>query len=119
MKKLAFLLVLVLALGFTVESTAQDFLVGKYDANQSSSGYILHKNEGDRVYTKYIKFEKAFETVPEILVTVNKVESHKDANVRFNAQAEGVSRDGFTLKVSTWNDTRLLAIGGNWVAFVK
>jgi hypothetical protein len=27
-----------------------------------------------------------------------------------------VSRDGFLVQVKTWSDTRIMAIGGGWVA---
>ncbi len=119
MKSFAALFVLLIALGFVSQAVAQGFVHGKFDANSSSSGYILHKNQGDRVYTAYVKFEKPFEQVPEILIMVNKLEAHKDSNVRYAVSAEGISRDGFTIRIKTWNDTRLLNIGGNWMAFTE
>ncbi|MGD8777966.1 MAG: H-type lectin domain-containing protein [Ignavibacteria bacterium] len=119
MKSIISTVVLVLALGFVTQSTAQHILSGKFDANQSTNGFILHKNEGDRVYTKYVQFEKGFETLPAVVVTVNKIEADKETNLRYEVKAEAVSRDGFTVKIKTWGNTKILNIGGDWVAFAN
>ena len=106
---------LVLAAGFVTNSLAQ-VQSGVFDVNTNTKGYTLDKNSGDRIFTQEVRFEKPFETIPNVVVAVNKLEVDKSQNVRFDVQATAVSRDGFVLRIKTWGDTRVLVIGGSWVA---
>lgn len=120
MKKMFALLCVFMVLGFAVNTMAQEGVKiqsGKYGAHSGVEGYTLDKNKGDRVYTKYINFDKGFDVVPKVIVSVAKLEANNDTNLRYDVTAEGVSRDGFTLRIKTWGDTRILNIGGDWLAF--
>jgi hypothetical protein len=40
-------------------------------------------------------------------------------NIRYNVSPISISRDGFTIKVATWSDSKLYGIGGYWIAHAK
>lgn len=113
MKKALFaVLFLVLSVGLF----AQQIESGVFDVNSNTKGYTLDKNSGDRIFTLEVRFNKPFETIPNVVVGLNKMEFDKNTNARVDVQATAVSRDGFVLRIKTWSDTRVLVLGGSWVA---
>ena len=117
MKRLISLAVVFLLFAFISNTNAQQILHGTFKADINSEGFTLDKNSGDRVYTMYVKFEKGYEKVPSVIVSVNKLDASKETNARFEISAEAISRDGFTIKIKTWSDSKIFGIGGNWIAF--
>lgn len=89
---------------------------GSWSVNQSIQGYSLDNNNGERSVTIEIKFSKSFKSKPEIVLSVTQLDASKDFNSRFNVETISVSRDGFTLKVKTWADSRIFSISGYWIA---
>ena len=63
-----------------------------------------------------VKFDKSFTKKPQVILSVTQIDSDKEANTRYNVEAISISRDGFTLKVRTWADSRLFSISGYWIA---
>lgn len=113
MKKALFaVLFLVLSVGLF----AQQIESGVFDVNSNTKGYSLDKNSGDRIFTLEVRFNKPFETIPDVVVGLNKMEFDKNTNARVDVQASAVSRDGFVLRIKTWGDTKVLVLGGSWVA---
>ncbi|MCZ7601751.1 MAG: H-type lectin domain-containing protein [Melioribacteraceae bacterium] len=113
MKKVLFAaLFLILSVGLF----AQQIESGVFDVNSNTKGYSLDKNSGDRIFTLEVRFNKPFETIPDVVVGLNKMEFDKNTNARVDVQASAVSRDGFVLRIKTWGDTRVLVLGGSWVA---
>lgn len=113
MKKALFAaLFLILSVGLF----AQQIESGVFDVNSNTKGYTLDKNSGDRIFTLEVRFNKPFETIPSVVVGLNKMEFDKDTNARVDVQATAVSRDGFVLRIKTWGDTRALVLGGSWIA---
>jgi hypothetical protein len=120
MKNLFFVLFLVIVTSSLAVVPAQStFLTGKYTANLNSSNYTLDKNSGPRTYLVEINFLNPFESRPEVIVTVSSLDSDNGANLRFNVEATAISRDGFTVKITTWGDSKLFGIGGNWIAYTE
>ncbi len=89
---------------------------GKFSANSSVQGYTLDQNSGDRSMTISITFAKSFEKKPQVTLSVIMLDADTKSNIRYNVEASSVSRDGFTIKISTWSDTKILGIAGNWMA---
>lgn len=113
MKKVLFaVLFLILSVGLF----AQQIESGVFDVNSNTKGYSLDKNSGDRIFTLEVRFNKPFETIPDVVVGLNKMEFDKNTNARVDVQASAVSRDGFVLRIKTWGDTRVMVLGGSWVA---
>jgi hypothetical protein len=89
---------------------------GSWSVNQSLAGYSLDKNNGERTITIDIDFDNAFNKKPTIFLSVSQIDTDKETNVRYNVEAISISRDGFTLKVRTWADSKIFSLSGYWIA---
>ncbi|MCX7983782.1 MAG: H-type lectin domain-containing protein [Bacteroidetes bacterium] len=117
MKKLALLsLVCFILASFVTLTYAQEIQGGNFSYSSSTAGYTLHKGNGDRVFTVEINFEKPFTTKPDVFVSLNSIDANKNANIRVEAKAISVSRDGFTIQIKTWSDSQINMVGGSWIA---
>ncbi len=92
---------------------------GKFSANKSVEGYTLDQNVGDRSMTMDVTFVKPFDKKPSITLSVIMIDAETKTNIRYNVEASSISRDGFTIKISTWSDTKILGIAGNWMAYAE
>jgi hypothetical protein len=112
--KLAFV-----ALVFLVGSSAlyaQQMESGKYSLDNTMQNYTLDKQSGDRSMTIYVNFDKGFDKKPKIILSVTKLDAETQTNLRYRVEALSISRDGFSIKVATWNDTKIMGIAGDWLA---
>ncbi len=119
MKRLISLSILFVLFAFITSTPAQQILTGEFKADTNTEGFILDKNTGDRVYTKYVKFEKGFDKMPSVILSVTKMDANKETNLRFDVTADAISRDGFTIKIKTWSDSRIYGVAGGWVAVAE
>jgi outer membrane usher protein FimD/PapC len=103
----------------SISSSAQKMQSSSWSVNQSLAAYSLDKNDGERQMTIDIDFETPFKEKPQIILSITQMDSDKEANVRVKVEAISISRDGFTLKVSTWADSKLFSISGYWLATTK
>jgi hypothetical protein len=89
----------------------------KFSANTSTTGYTLDKNSGDRSVTIEVTFEKPFDKKPTVILNVNMLDADTKSNTRYSVEPTSISRDGFTIKISTWSESKIFGIGGNWIAY--
>jgi hypothetical protein len=115
MKKLLLTLGLLLMVSAVAFSQTQ-VLSGDWGGNQETKYYTLHENTGERVFTVEVNFLKPFEDKPDVVVGVSAIDAVSGTNLRYSLKAKSVSRDGFTVEVKTWGDSKILSIGGFWVA---
>ncbi len=109
-------IIIVLFLVLTSSMFAQQVQTGTYRFDRNLSDYTLDKNDGDRVVQIEVTFKTPFDVKPEVLVSVNFLDTDKTTNLRYEVKTISVSRDGFLVQVKTWSDTRIYAIGGGWMA---
>jgi len=120
MKKLFFISSLLLVFGLTTLSFAQAQVEsGKWGANTSNTGYTLDKNAGDRSMTIDVSFDVPFDEKPDIILGVTMMDATTQTNTRYSVSPMSISRDGFTIKVATWSDSKVFGIGGYWIAHAK
>jgi hypothetical protein len=111
-----FSLILLLIL-FSFTTFAQSTILrGSWSVNPALAEYSLDKNNGDRNMILAIKFDTPFEKTPEIILSVSQLDADKNSNLRYKAEAVSVSKDGFTIKVRTWADSRIFSMSGYWLA---
>jgi hypothetical protein len=113
---------LTLGLFFMVSAVAfsqAQVLSGSWGGNQETKYYTLHENSGERVFTVEVNFLKPFENKPNVVVGVSAIDAVSGGNLRYSLKAKSVSRDGFTVEVKTWGDSKILSIGGFWVAHAE
>lgn len=118
MKKLILTLGLFLMVSAVALSQSQ-VLSGTWGGNSETKAYTLHQNTGDRIYTIEVNFLKPFENKPEVVVGVTSMDVDKNAAVRYAVKPISVSRDGFTVELKTWGDTKIFSIAGFWVAHAE
>ena len=114
MKKVLFVFTILLAMGLISTSLAQTkVLSGYWSASKNTSGYTLAENSGDRSVTIQINFLDPFENKPDVTLGVTLLDATSDKNVRYKVEAP---RDGMTIKISTWADSKIFGISGYWMA---
>lgn len=118
MKKILGITILFLLM-FAAANAQQAVQSGKFTANSDTPGYTLDKNSGERSITIDVTFLSPFDTKPEIVLAPTNMDVDKGENLRYSIEAKSVSRDGFTIKITTWGGTKIFGISGNWIAHTK
>lgn len=116
MKRSVILIAAILFFTCTTFVSAQSVQSGTWSITPATSGYTLDKGTGERTMTIDIDFNKPFDTKPNVVLSVTQIDADKDFNQRFNIEAMSISRDGFTIKIRTWADSKVYSISGFWVA---
>lgn len=120
MFKVTFQLILLIFIFFSGNLSAQKQMQsGKFSANAEVQAYSLHKGNGDRGITIEVNYEKPFDKKPKVFISVVSIDADGNFNVRYNVDQASVSRDGFTLKINTWGDSKVYGITGYWLAFTE
>ncbi|KUG24771.1 outer membrane protein [hydrocarbon metagenome] len=114
MKKMFFGFVIILLSALFLH--AQEMVSGQWRLTQSDGGFSLNSGNGDRIMQKEIRFAKPFESKPDVSIMVSFLDVDRNQNIRYDVKAISVSRDGFVIRVKTWNDTKIFGIGGYWFA---
>jgi hypothetical protein len=110
-----FIITAVITLFSAVTALAQ-VQSGTWSVKEGQAGYNLHTNQGERAMTISVKFPTPFENKPKVALSVTQIDADKNANQRYNVEATSVSRDGFTIKIRTWADSKVFSISGYWIA---
>lgn len=113
---LCWLLVFLISSNFYPQSKIQS---GIWSVSPSLSNYSLDSNNGERSMTIEIRFKDSFKQKPNVFLSVSQIDADKETNVRYNVEAISVSRDGFTLKIKTWADSKIFSISGSWIAHAQ
>lgn len=114
------LLIIVLSVIFSSPAFNQTkVLSGNWGASSESKSYTLNQNTGDRTITIEINFLKSFEVKPNVVVGISSIDVEKSTAVKYAVKAISVSRDGFTVEVKTWGDTKIYSVTGFWVAHAE
>jgi hypothetical protein len=116
MKRSVILITAVLFFVFAAFVSAQSVQSGTWSITPATPGFSLDKSTGERTMTIDIDFNKPFDTKPNVVLSVTQIDADKEFNQRFNVEAMSVSRDGFTIKIRTWADSKVYSISGFWVA---
>lgn len=115
---------LLLTLGLFLMVSAVAFsqsqvLSGTWGGNSETKYYTLHDNTGERKYTVEVNFLKPFENKPDVVVGISLIDVDQSTAVKYAVKPISISRDGFTVEVKTWGDTKILSIAGFWVAHAE
>lgn len=120
MKKVSILFfVLILLTGSSVLFAQIQILSGKFSANSSTPQYTLDKNSGERSFSIEVNFDKPFDKKPKVVLSITMIDVDTKTNVRYNVEAISISRDNFTIKITTWSETKIYGIAGSWIAHTE
>jgi hypothetical protein len=118
MKKLILILGLFLMVSAVAFSQSQ-VLSGTWAASTDTKSYTLNANTGDRLITIQVNFLKPFESKPDVVVGISSIDVDKGTATKYAVKPISVSRDGFTVEVKTWGDTKIYSVTGFWVAHAE
>lgn len=120
MKKLSIVTALILVLGMFTFALAQDQVEsGTWSASGSSANYTLNKNEGNRNVIVEVEFDQPFDSKPDVVIGVTMLDASSEKNIRYNVTTLSVSRDGFSINIATWAETKIFGIAGFWMAHAE
>lgn len=118
MKKLSVLAAVLFFVAFTAMVSAQT-QSGQWSSKAGDAAYNLDTNTGERSTTIEIDFVKPYDVKPKVMVSVSQLDADKTFNSRYNVEVLSVSRDGFTVKIKTWADSKIFSIGGYWLSYTE
>lgn len=118
MKKLFILSSVLFFLVYTSLISAQ-VQSGKWQTSVGAQGYNLDTNSGERSITIEVNYDKRYDVKPKVIVAVSQIDAEKSYNCRYNVEVLSVSRDGFTVKIKTWADSKIYSIGGYWLSYIE
>ena len=118
MKKLSVLAVFLFFVAFSGLVVAQT-QSGQWSTKAGDSGYNLDTNTGERSMTIEVDFKNPYDVKPKVMISVTQIDADKGFNSRYNVEVLSVSRDGFTVKIRTWADSKVYSISGYWLAYVE
>ncbi len=110
----------VLAALLVIASTGygQMTTMGTFTGDVTADGWSLNGGSGTRTHTVFVKFAKAFPKTPMVSLSLTSYDgaAGKDGNVRVSVKADQITREGFAVIVSTWGDSRVAGVAGNYIA---
>jgi len=77
---------------------------------------VCQINKVDIKIDRQIVFERSFTAPPKVILSVTAMGANKDANLRYNVRAVGVTTDGFRMKMETYADTHVYQARVDWMA---
>ena len=119
MRKLSVLAVVFFVVAFSVMASAQTQSGQWATQSVGNSGYNLDTNTGERSTTIEVNFVKPYDVKPKVMLSVTQLDADKTFNSRYSVEILSVSRDGFTVKIKTWSDSKVFSIRGYWLAYVE
>jgi hypothetical protein len=113
--------VIVALLLVSTATFGQNMQKGDFVGDVKVEGWTLAAGSGTRTAIIFVKFTKPYESTPTVMVSVtgHSAKAGKNSNINLAAAAEKVTRDGFVIKVSTWEDSQVFAVYGSWIAWGK
>ena len=72
------------------------------------------RSEPQQTTTKEVTFGKPFVAPPRLPLGFNELDLSRHANIRVIANAENITKEGFTASLNTWGDSILHSAGASW-----
>lgn len=99
----------------TEQKTAIIFKTG-VESVSGQQNNPLRTGTGIRTYTKEITYTGAFTKPPSIILAIRYLDTDQGKNTRVKLASESVTKDGFTLKIETWDDSLVYGVVATWLA---
>ena len=84
--------------------------------NHVDNNEPMWTGEGDRSVRVPVAFAAPFQKPPHITIGISGIDASRAQNLRFNIQAEEITREGFILSFVTWDDTKIARASASWSA---
>jgi hypothetical protein len=131
MKKIAWLLSLVLCLGVLLSSLpAQADEIGKEvtqfkvqggelvsDTGTNSNARTLLEGTGERKFSTHVNFPEPYQEPPVVVLSLSGLDVLNNANNRVTVKPINITQKGFDVEYKTWGDTKIQSVFLNWTSF--
>ncbi len=84
--------------------------------NDFEHGGEMWTGEGPRERRVRVKFSEPFRTPPAVMVALSLWDTDASVNQRIDLKAERIGRKGFTIRFTTWGDSRIARVHAAWMA---
>jgi hypothetical protein len=86
----------------------------------TGQGYMT-TGTGLRHVVTQVNFEKAFQTIPKVIVGNNFLDAQgiNSDSIRYSAEVSNITLTGFDLKFTTWEGTKVHGLVMNWLAYTN
>jgi hypothetical protein len=98
---------------------AQSFEHGQFQVGPTTEGWNLNDGNGQRSVAIMVLFDKPFESAPTVTLGVTGFDISNQYGVRLSVKVEKVTIAGFVIRVTTWADSRIFSVNGDWFAYGK
>ena len=98
---------------------AQTIAHGQFSAGSVTEGWTLSDGTGVRSAQIMVLFDKPFESAPTVTLGVTGFDISNEKGIRMTVKVENVSIAGFVIRVTTWADSRISSVSGDWFAIGK
>ena len=93
---------------------------GEYVAFFPCGQHYMNKDEGVRTFTQHINFEKKYEVIPHVMVSLSSLDActYNNKNVRVKVNATNINTSGFDIQIITWFNSSLFEIKVSWISYL-
>lgn len=113
--------VVIMLLAFSAIAFAQTLQKGDFKAKTGDEGWTLASGSGERVFIEFVTFEKGFDAIPSVLVSMTGYDATagSDGTIKINLVVDKITKSGCVIKVVTWGDCKVNGVFGSWLAMTK
>ncbi len=98
---------------------SQSIAHGQFTAGPETEGWNLNDGTGQRSVQIMVLFDKPFESAPTVTLGITGFDISNEKGVRLSVKVEKVTIAGFVIRVTTWADSKIFSVSGDWFAFGK
>ena len=93
---------------------------GEYTAFFPCGQHYMNKDEGVRTFTQHINFEKKYEAIPRVMVSLSTLDActFNNKNVRVKVNATNIDTSGFDVQIITWFNSSLFEVKVSWISYL-
>ena len=92
---------------------------GEYIAEFPCLQHYMNKDEGYRTFTQHINFEKKYETIPHVMVSISTLDACTfNKNIRVMVKAANINTSGFDVQIITWMNSSLFLVKVSWLSYL-
>ena len=91
--------------------------VGRGYYESSLTDWNLLATTGTRDYQYTVSFPTEFSNIPEVIVMMRGFHVQMGEDARVAVGVSDITATGFILHVNAWDDTSVVGVGVNWIAY--
>ena len=91
---------------------------GEYVGSFPCGKHYMNKNTGYRTVTQHITFQRKYETIPNVMVSISSLDAGGDT-IRIKVYAKNIDNSGFDVEIHTWHTSTLFEVKVSWISFSK